>query len=152
MPWLSDTDCLRCFICKNGIKDAGHFFFDCMSFRKNFVMLWYNLKTTLFNTNPLESNFVFSFLQNLDRKHKTMFLLGGLSLPFDSNTTIIMKRVVSTAVGKIYKIHSPLNDFYPPLKCFCNLKLFKTSEKEKRNNRSLFTNNRLSSFTPKMFF
>ena len=43
---------------------------------------------------------------NLDRKHKTMFLLEGLSLPFDSKTTTIVKKFVSTAVGKIYKIRS----------------------------------------------
>ena len=36
-------------------------------------------------------------LENLDRKHKTMFFLGGLSLPFDSNTTTVVKRFVSTA-------------------------------------------------------
>ena len=83
VPWLSD--CLKCFICKSGIEDAGHFFFDCISFIENFNILWSNLKTTLFNANLLESNCMFSFLDNLDRKHKTMFLLEGLSLPFDSN-------------------------------------------------------------------
>ena len=60
-PWLSDTDDRKCFICKNGVEDAGHFFFDCMPFRENFTILWSNLKTTLFNGNPLESNFMFSF-------------------------------------------------------------------------------------------
>ena len=78
VPWLSDMDCLACFIYENDIEDAGHFFFDCMSFRENFTILWSNLKTTPFNANPLESNFIFSFLENLDRKHKTMLLLGGL--------------------------------------------------------------------------
>ena len=106
VPWLSDTDGRKCFICKNGVKDASYFFFDCMSFRENFSILWSNLKTTFFNANPLESNFMFSFLVNLDRKHKNMFPLGGLSLPFDSKTTTIVKRFVSTAVSKIYKICS----------------------------------------------
>ena len=69
VPWLSDTDCVKCFICRNGIENAGHFFFDCMSFKENFTILWSNLKTTLFNANPLESNFMFSFLENLDQKH-----------------------------------------------------------------------------------
>ena len=59
--WLSDTDGLKCFICKNSVEDAGHFFFDCMSFRESFTIVWSNLKTTLFNANPLESNFMFSF-------------------------------------------------------------------------------------------
>ena len=49
---------------------------------------------------------MFSILVNLDRKHKTMFLFGGLSLPLDSKTTTNVKRFVSTAVGKIYKIRS----------------------------------------------
>ena len=111
VPWLSDTGCLKCFICKNGIRDAGQFFFDCMSFREIFTILWPDLKTTLFN----ESNFMFSFLENLDRKHKDVFLLGGLSSPFNSKTTTIVKRFVSTAVGKIYKIRSDkLRDLEAP--------------------------------------
>ena len=77
VPLLSHTDYLKCFICKNGIEDAGHIFFVCVLFRENFNIFWYKLKTTLFNANPLGSNFIFSFVENLDRKHKTMFLLGG---------------------------------------------------------------------------
>ena len=106
VPWLSDTDCVKCFICRNCTEDAGHFFFDCMSFKENFTILWSNFKTTVFNANPLESNFMFSFLENLDQKHKLMFFLGSLSLPFDSKTISIVKSFVSTALGKIYKICS----------------------------------------------
>ena len=106
VPWLSDTDGRKCFICKNGAEDGDHFFFDCMSFRENSTILWSNLKTTLSDAHPLERNFMFGFLVNLDREHKTKFLLGGLSLPFDSKTTTIVKRYISTAVGKIYKICS----------------------------------------------
>ena len=59
---------------------------------------------------------MFSLLENLDQKHKTMFLLGALSFPFDSKTTIVVKRFVSTAVGKIYKIRSDkLRDLEAPL-------------------------------------
>ena len=79
------------------------------------TILWSDLKTTLFNANPVESNSMFSFLVNLDRKHKTMFLLGGLSLPFDSKTSTIVKRFVSTAVCKIYRIRSnKLRDLEAP--------------------------------------
>ena len=81
-------------------RSTGHFVFDCVSFRENVTILWSNLKTILFHVNSLESNFMFSVLENSDRMHKTMFLLGGLSLPFDSKTTTIVKRFVSTAVGK----------------------------------------------------
>ena len=58
---------------------------------------------------------MFSFLQNVERKHKTIFLQGGLSLPFDSKITTIVKRFVSTAIGKIYKIRSnTLRDLEAP--------------------------------------
>ena len=106
VPWLSDTDSRKGFICKNCSEDMGHVFFDCMSFRENFTIIWSNLKTILFNASPLEGNFMFSFLVNSDQNHKTMFLFRGLCLPFDSKTTTIMKRFVSTAIGKIYKICS----------------------------------------------
>ena len=86
-----------------------------MSSRENFNVLWSHLKTTLFNANPLESNLVFSFLENLDQKHKTIFFLGSLSLSSDNKTTTIVKRFVSTAIGKIYKIHSEkLRDLEAP--------------------------------------
>ena len=102
------TRTLKCLICKNSVEDVGHFFLNCMSFRENFNILWSNLKTTLFNAKPPESNFMVSFLENLDGKHTTMFLLGGLSLPFDSKQLLywIEKRFASTAVGKVYKISS----------------------------------------------
>ena len=59
---------------------------------------------------------MFSFLENLDRKHKTMILLGGSSLTFDSKTATIVKRFVSTAaVSKMYKIRSDkLRDLEAP--------------------------------------
>ena len=58
---------------------------------------------------------MFSFLENLDRKHVTMFFVGGLSLPFDSKATTIVKRFVSTAVGRIYKTRSDkLRDLEAP--------------------------------------
>ena len=78
-----------------------------MSFRETLLSsAWSKLITTLFSANPLESNFMFSFLVNLDQKHKTKFLLGSLSFPFDSKTTAIVKRFASTAAGKIYELRS----------------------------------------------
>ena len=37
-----------------------------------------------YTENPLESNFMFSFLENLDGKNKTMFFIGGLSFNYYS--------------------------------------------------------------------
>ena len=41
VPWLSDTDCLKCFVCKNGIEDAGHFLLTACSSEK--TSLFYGL-------------------------------------------------------------------------------------------------------------
>ena len=41
VPWLSDTDGRKRFICKNGVEDTGHSFFDCMSSEK--ISLSYGL-------------------------------------------------------------------------------------------------------------
>ena len=41
VSWLSDTDDRNCFICKNGVEDACHFFFDCMFSEK--ISLSYGL-------------------------------------------------------------------------------------------------------------
>ena len=37
-------------------------------------------------------------------QHKIMLLAGGLSLPFDHETTTLIRRYISSAVGKIYKL------------------------------------------------
>ena len=36
---------------------------------------------------------------------ESLYCLGGSSLPFDSKTTTIVKRFLSTAAGKFYKIY-----------------------------------------------
>ena len=65
-----------------------------------------DLRTTLVNGNLQESNYMLSFLDNLDQKNKILFILRGLSLPFDSKTTMytIIIWFVSTAIGKICKV------------------------------------------------
>ena len=40
----------------------------------------------------------------LDRQQKIMFLVGSLSPPFDHETTTLTKRVMSSAISKIYKL------------------------------------------------
>ena len=58
VPWLSNTDSIKCFICKNDIEGVGHFVF---GFRENFTILWSDLKTTFLNASSLASNLMFSF-------------------------------------------------------------------------------------------
>ena len=44
------------------------------------------------------------FIDNLDRHHKVLLLLGGLCLPFDNVTNTLIKRFIAAAIGKIYKL------------------------------------------------
>ena len=44
------------------------------------------------------------FIDNLDRHHKVLLLLGGLCLPFDNVTNTLIKRFIAAAVGKIHKL------------------------------------------------
>ena len=43
---------------------------------------------------------------SLDRHHKTMLLLGCLSLPFDSATVTMIIQFITSAIGKIYKLRT----------------------------------------------
>ena len=50
---------------------------------------------------------IYNFIGNLGRDSSKVFLLlGGLPLPFDNATAILIKRFMSSAVGKIYKLHT----------------------------------------------
>ena len=51
-------------------------------------------------TNPLDGTQICNFISNRDRDKKVLLLLGGLPLPFDNATAILIKRFMSSAVGK----------------------------------------------------
>ena len=44
------------------------------------------------------------FIDNLDRHHKVLLLLGGLCLPFDNVTNMLIKKFTAAAVFKIHKL------------------------------------------------
>ena len=46
------------------------------------------------------------FITNLDLHKKVLLLLGGLSLPFDDASVVLITRFVASAVGKIYKLRT----------------------------------------------
>ena len=45
-------------------------------------------------------------ITNLDPPKKVLLLLGGLSLPFDDASVVLIKRFVASAVGKIHKLRT----------------------------------------------
>ena len=64
------------------------------------------------------------FITNLDPHKKVLLLLGGLSLPFDDASVVLIKRFVASAVGKIHKLRTTklreLLRHHGKLNNFCN--------------------------------
>ena len=104
VPWLKDTEGTLCFICKDDIENLDHFLLDCPQFKENFDSIWRNLELKIIRSNPIDGIQISNFIKKLDRQHTVTLLVGGLSLPFDNKTTTLIKRLISSAVGKIYKL------------------------------------------------
>ena len=106
IPWLRGTNGALCFFCKEEVEDCSHLFLRCETFKANFSSLWQNLNSKILLFNPTDGTFICSFLSNLDQNNKILFLLGGLPLPFQVETSTMIRRFVSSAVGKICKIRT----------------------------------------------
>ena len=108
MPWLSDTKGSLCFILRVNIETENHHFIDCPVFKDNYISLWSNLKTKIINCNQTDGIAMCiamsSFITNLNSYQKVLFLLGGLSLPFDDASMTIIKGFVASVIGKIHKL------------------------------------------------
>ena len=68
--------------------------------------MWSNLKTKIINFNQTDGITMSDFITNLDPHKKVLLLLGGLSLPFDDASVVLIKRFVASAVGKIHKLRT----------------------------------------------
>ena len=104
IPWLHDSDGAFCFVCKPDIESVFNFLLDCSYFKQNFLSLWRNLKLKITVSNQADVVNICQFINNLDRHHKVLLLLGGLFLPFDNVTNTLIKRFIAAAVGKIHKL------------------------------------------------
>ena len=92
------------FICKENIEHLDHFLFDFLQFKENLDSIWRNLELKIIRSNPTDGIQIANFIKKLDRRH--MLLVGGLSLLFDNETTTLIKKFISSAVGKIYKLRT----------------------------------------------
>ena len=54
-------------------------------------------------SNQADGVNICQFIDNLDRHHKVLLLLGGLCLPFDNVTNTLIKRFIAAAIGKLHK-------------------------------------------------
>ena len=106
VPWLKDTEGALCFICKENIENRDNFVLDCPRFKENFDSIWRNLDLKIIRSNPTDCTQIADFIKGLNRQHKVMLLVGGLSLPFDHETTTLIKRFISSAAGKIHKLRT----------------------------------------------
>ena len=59
-------------------------------------------------SNPTDGIQIANFIKGLNRQHKIMLLVGGFSLPLDHDheTITLIKRYISSVVGKIYKLRT----------------------------------------------
>ena len=73
--------------------------------KENVGSVWLNIKARIMETNPLDDTQICNFISNLDRDSKVLLLLRSLPLPLDKATAILIKRFMSSEVGKIYKLH-----------------------------------------------
>ena len=106
VSWLKDTEGALCFICEEDIENTDHFLLDCPQFKENFDSIWRNLDLKIKRSNLTDGIQIANFIKGLNRQRKIMLLVGGLSLPFDHEITTLIKRFVSSAVGKIYKLRT----------------------------------------------
>ena len=79
---------------------------NCPQFKENFDSVWCNLQLKITGLNPTDGIQIANFIKNRNRQNKVMLLVGGLSLPFDNQTTTPVKKFVSSAVSKIYKLRT----------------------------------------------
>ena len=104
IPWLCDSDGASCFACKQDVESVPHFLLECSYFKQNFLPLLRNLKLKITVSNQADGVNVCQFIDNLDRHHKVLLLLGGLCLPFDNVTNTLIKRFTVAAVSKVHKL------------------------------------------------
>ena len=101
VPWHVGTNGFFCLICKEGTEDVTHFLLDCTFFKENGDSVWLNIKAELRKQTPL-----MVLISNLDEDSKGLLLPRGLPLPFDNATAVLIKRFISSVVGKIFKLHT----------------------------------------------
>ena len=104
--WLFKTEGSLCFICKENTETVYDHFIECPPFRNNYNSLWSNLKIKIINFNQTDGITISDFMTNLDLHKKVLLLLGGLSLPFDDASVVLIKRFFASAAGKIHKLHT----------------------------------------------
>ena len=56
-------------------------------------------------TQQAEFVYTCNFIENLDGHNKVLLLLGELAAPFDNDKNNLINSFISSALGKIHKLH-----------------------------------------------
>ena len=104
VPWLGGSNGCVCYICQEGVEDTLHFLLHCSFLHEDFSLLWSKLQQKILKLDLVDGPGIVSFLNNLDRANKALFLLGGLLLPFQKQMCIMICKFVIVAVYKMYQL------------------------------------------------
>ena len=91
-------------LCKQDVESVTYFLLNCSYFKQNLLSLWRNLKLKITVFNQANGVNICQFIDDLDRHHNVLLLLGGLCLPFHNVTNTFIKRFIAAAVGRIHKL------------------------------------------------
>ena len=104
-PLLRKSGSSTCLLCRDGnVEGISHFMFACPKLEGEWATFWYILKEKVSNSDYLEKNILFHFIENLDKPTTARRLLGGLSLPFNSGIADFINKFVAVSIRKIYMI------------------------------------------------
>ena len=104
VPWLTNTDGELCLPCKEGVGVVSRSLLDCPNFSDNREFLWSKLNQKVIACNPSDKTHISHFFSSFDREQRILLLLGGLHLPYDQVTVNVVKRFISSAIGKIHRL------------------------------------------------
>ena len=104
-PWLRKSGSSMCLFCKDGnMEDISHFLFALPELEDEWTTFWYIFKEKVSNSDYLEKNILLHFTENLDKPTTARFLLGGLSLPFNSRIANFINKFAAVSIQNIYRI------------------------------------------------
>ena len=79
---------------------SWNFFEECLLYARHHARLKHSRSNFVFD---IRQDFIFGMLY-LDVHKRILLLLGGLAVPFDNETNILINRCISSAVGKVNKL------------------------------------------------
>ena len=100
IPWLTDTECATCFVCKQGVETVNHFRLESPGFKENLDSLWDKLKTKARHLNPIDGDQTVNFITNLDQHNKMLLPFGGSPVTVRRSYSKIYQKICCCSCSK----------------------------------------------------